>query len=509
MVAKPARWWRGSERGAGATDYLVVLLLIAVLAGAIAVSPAAGGVRSGIEKAICRVGQAGGLQKECEPAGDKPPPLVAVDPDMPTANCLTDIDYEYLENTTSARLKRVDILTDGGGQITLRRYVQGNGKPDLWQVWDMGWSDAGVGTPGENKFKAGIWAAIAGSNTEIYNFTDEKQARDFYEQLKDYRLGNWFKLAVRTNPISGAVVRLGSWMFGDGVDEFWGGKEPDRKPSQEVYDGGLWFGGFNDVALGKLPFSIVGKDWGTASGGVWKDNDTGETTYYLQGSDQLMESLEIDIERALKALGLDKKTTANLNKAMDWMEQQLSKQLGTPIKFPDGLRRGLATDSGVGVGLRGTISRWYGLTVDKNGKPVSFVQLDDVQGSWHLRGDISVGPLGFWYQNSMDGVRWRTTKTLDLTDPKQMGALSLVLRQAGQGAGGTIVAPFLLDELFDKGLGTMGKVDYDYEVTTANPNLNAGIGAMSFEWEGGSSKATSAQYFKPDVGWVPWEKCGL
>jgi hypothetical protein len=509
VVKKAVREGRAGERGAGAVDYLAVLLLIAAVAGVIAASSVPDDVQSSIAAGICKVAKAGGLSADCRAAQIGRPPLTASDPDVPKSTCLTDISNEILEFDTSVKLKRLDVLADGGGQLTLRRYVQGDGKPDLWQIWDQSWSDGGASTPSENKLKSGARALVSGANTEIYNFTDEKEARDFYKRLRDYRIGNWAKLAIRTNPITGAVTwGLGRlpWI-GDDIEDFMGGREPDRKPSQEIYDGGLWAGFFNDIPLGGIPLSIVGRDWANASGGVWKDYDTGDTTYYVQGTNQGMESLELDVGRMLKKLKLDKRVPANVQKALDGIQQELSSKMGTPVTLPPPLRRALATDTGLGVGLRGTVSRWYGVTYDKNGRPKTFVQTDDVQGSWHLRGDVHLGPAGAWLQDSQGGTRWRTTKTLDLTDPKERNAFDLAVRQAAQQ--NPIGAALALDDLFDKGLGTMAKVDYDYQVRTVSPSANVGIAGIAFESETSSSKATGAEYFKPGTGWVPWTKCAL
>jgi hypothetical protein len=503
MVPRPA-----SDRGASLVEWAATLFLASLIMGALLAAGLTGTVQDRTTWAVCVLF---GTQEDCDAAKAQQPPAQATDPDEPTGNCLVDVSSEYLETTVSGKYRYVDIITDGGAQLALRKYKGPDGK-EIWDVWDMAWSDAGAGASLPAKYQkkgmdAGAWATIAGSKAEIYRFDNEKDAREFYKQRRDHRIGNWAKLGVRTNPVLGGALNgflhipLVPKSVRDKVDDWFGGSEADRKPDEEYHDGGVMAGFFNDISLGGLPLSVVGKDFGWASGGVWKNNRDDTTTYYFQGSDQLMESLELDVGKALKKLKLYKKTSANVEKAITYIEDQLTSKFGTPITLPGPVRRALATDTGLGIGLRGTVGRWYGITY-KDGKPIGFTQVDDVQGSWHLRGDVAAGPLSAWMQDSQGGTRWRTTKELDLTKPEDMAALRANLSNP-------VAGMFGLDQYFADGGGRMSKVDYDYHVNTKNPSLNLGVAGVQFEDESAQSTATSAEYFKPGFGWVKWNRCGL
>ncbi|GAA2075578.1 hypothetical protein [Actinomadura alba] len=514
------------DRGAAALDYLGVLALVAAVAGALFLAPIPDDIADETRNQICRVLRAGGAVDECDKARTPPvapvvPQPVAVDPDIPTGACLTSIDNEYLEPSATLGIKRrLEAMADGGSQITVRHNKRADGS-DQWQVWDMGWSDGGANASidkiGPVEVNAGIWATIEGTDTEIYNFGSEKEARAFREQLRDYRIGGangWAKVAIRTLPPSGLITRMigGLPVIGDPFEEFMGAKEPDRKPSQEMVDGGLWAGFYNDIGLGKLPFSIVGRDWATASGGVIKDNENGDTTYYLQASNQIMESVELDFEKVLKQLKLDRRIPADLSKAIAELQRRAVQLGGMPVTIPPNLQRVLASDSGAGVGGRHTASRMYGYTIDKNGKPKSFSILNDNQLSWHWRGDAKLGPdalkVAGWYQDSLGGGRWRTTKELDLTNPLDKRVFDGAVQTLAQTPNGAIDAASLLDQMWDAGAGKMSRVNYDYQARTAQPSLSTPLGGLAFEWERNKSNATSAEYFKPGVGWLPWKGCG-
>lgn len=495
-------------------------MFAAVLVGVLVGTGVVGTAGTETTRAICKMFQ---RDSDCEAAG-VPPGTPSVDPDVPKGPCLVLSDSEYMENTTTVKLKRFDIVTDGGSQLTLRQYSQGNGKPDIWEVRDMSWTDAGaqVAVPND-KLKAGIWGTIAGSNTEIYTFDNEKDAREFFEQMKQYRLFNGYgtKVAVRTNPVTGALVKAGGWLpwVGDDIEDFWGDKEPDRKPTQEMWDGGVMAGFFNDTSLGALPLSVVGKNFGWVSAGISKNNVDGSTTFYFQGSEQLMEALEVDMGRALKLA--QTRGPAAVRKAIADVERKLGERLKMPVALPDSLKqsllRGTATDSGLAIGLRGTVGRWYSITIDKNGKPVNFTEMSDFQGSWYGRVDGSVGPLSAWYQDSMDGARWRVTSELDLTKPDEYAAFMRFLEtgtgggSAGPGLPGVnaVKAAAELDLYFLNGGGTTAMVQYDYAVRTGHPSLSVGIVGTEFEWEASESRATSGQYLKEGTGWVKWDACGL
>jgi hypothetical protein len=545
-----------SDRGTGALDYIAAIALVAAVAGVLVVSPIPSDIARRAKIEICKVVHWPRASDECETASTPVPQPVAVDPDIPAGQCLTSIENEYLEPgaTVGVAKKALNVMQDGGSQVTLRKYIQPDGTP-AWEVWDMGWSDAGAlaGINGKKKLmnrefqgSAGAWATLEGTNAEIYEFTNEKEALAFQKQQRDYRIGDpasWAKVAVRTLPISGGFTRLlgGLPVVGDSIEDFMGGREPERKPDQEYYDGGLWLGAFNDVGPAGLPASLVGRDWATASGGLWQYNKSGDKTLYFQASNQVMESVEFDLEPTLKALKLDKKVGADVVKGLQAAQGQVvaglvaqyvklygkagaaqfeqkvnakfASALGKLKNVPPPLLRGLATDSGAGIGGRATNSVWYGFTYDKNNKLKSFTEVDDEQLSWHYRVDAGVGPVSAWYQSSLTGERTRDTKTVDLTDPQQKAAFDAEMKKLGQGPIRMVEGFNGLKDMFDRGVGTMAKTTYDYDVQTLVPSANVdlyAVGAgLSVEWEKNHSELTGGQYWKPGVGWLPWKQCGL
>ncbi|WP_146087372.1 hypothetical protein [Thermomonospora echinospora] len=474
-------------------------------------------VRDGVRRELCKLSPSLGCPG---PPGTQP--VTMGDPDEPGGACLTNLHSRYGEFTAIGNGRIFSILSDGGTQLQLRRYVNGNGKPDTWQVWDMSWMDVGggVGIPDKSRLaflNAGAWATAEGSKAEIYEFDNEKEAREFYKKMENYRIGDPIKVAVRTNPLTGPAHWLAGHLpfgIGDRIGDQIGANEPDRKPAQEYWDGGLYNGFYNDIQLGPLPLSIVGKNFGTTSAGVWRTYAQGDkkenTTFYFQGSQQIMESAEADIDTMIKKA--KKRFPNSVQNRISDVERQLADKLGTTMKLPDPVKRAIATDSGVGIGLRGTGSTWIGITVDENGKPVEFTQIDDKQGSWHLRADLDVGPASAWYQNSQEGFRERTTKVLDLTKPEDKAAFDRYLKTSVQPAAATQnpIKPFRdLNQMFLDGAGTMSTVNFDNEVSTFNASIGAVVVGGEWEYDQTTSTATDASYWKPGTGWVKWDKCGL
>ncbi|RAY11624.1 hypothetical protein DPM19_28765 [Actinomadura craniellae] len=506
------------SRGEGAAGYLAVILLFSAVLGGISVSPVGDDVGDGIESAICRVLRAGDLAAadECDPPPTAQPPanpVIPKDPNEPSGPCLAYIHSEYLENTLAGRFRYFDVMTDGGSQLTMRRYVQGGGKPDIWEVWDGAWMNADIGTPTlKSKIPAGFWIGPMAGNTEIYRFDNEKDARDFYNRMREYRIGNWAKNAFRTNPLTGWIPWAGGHLpwVGDDIEEWVGNKEPDLPPAQEFYEAGIWNGFWNDVPVG--PLSIVGKNFGWTTGGSWKDNQTGQTTYFFSASQQLMESVTLDSKPARSYAS--RKWGKNWSpeaaqEAIKKIEKELTTKGGTPVTLPPAVRRAIELDGEVGVGLRGTYGRWYGLVVDKDGKAVGLTQIDQVQGSWHLRAGANIGPGSAWIQDSQWAAKWRTNKNLDLNNPQDRVAYDAFVRQLSNGPAGPVAGALVLDEYFNNGGGTMSKVTYDSDVRTTHPNVDFGVGFFEYENETVTDNGVKGEYFDPDKGWVKWERCGL
>jgi hypothetical protein len=545
-----------ADRGAGPVEYLVVVLFIAVIVAALQLSGIGTSVAGHISAAICQVGKKGGLVERCDPPLREPgvPSQATPDPDEPTHSCVVRNERHYVEETVTFPVRYVDVRTNSRGTMVLKRKIEPDGR-EVWEVEDFTWGEGAVATPsirrstidsdsptGAQETRGadfGAWAGISITNGKVYRFDNERDARQFYGDLRDHRLGNPINFALRTNPLTGWAVWLAGRLpvVGDDIDEFMGGSEPDRRPSAEYLEGGLT-GGFNgDIPLGNIaaaPFK--GRGW--LVDGQLRDNETGETTVYFRDSAEGEAGLQFDMANVWRALpaGFRERVARGIDDDLDAViaviETQLRGEFGNDVVIsPDQrnqLKTALKINPDVGINFKGRIGVQYALTQDKNGKPIRFTKTDWKQLILYVRvGGKTTGTGGNRNLAGAGNVqwsplahRWETEKTLDLTDARDLQAAQSFFGADAVDLVAKSVNPFTrwsgrggLDEYFDQGGGTMARYSYRTDADSAKVTVNGArstrrtYGLLEIGEDSETNDLVSAEYFKPGQGWVTWKRC--
>ncbi len=515
------------DRGEGAVGYLAVLLLIAAVLATLVLAGLGGRVGASLEYAICRVLQAGGLVGHCEPPKPSDGRKAVPDPDAPQRPCLAHSESTYLEETLTIPTKRVDVRSNSRGTLQLNKRVGPDGKPQ-WEVVDFTWGEGGVATPetGAGPVKGGVWGGATVTNGKVYGgFRDEREARKFFEDLKEHRIGSDVKFTLRTNPISGGFVWLGTklpWV-GDDVDRYMGGSEPDRKPVGEYMEGGLTGGAKADIELGRLKIPLKGRGW-LVSGSQTDLRNGEKTTYYTQRG-EFEAGIQIDVGDVIQKLPAPVRKRAQqgledgLDAVMDVIEARLRSELGNGfVMLPEQrsqIRAQVRLNPSGGLNYKHRGGTTWGVTHDKDGKVVRVTQVKNGQDIVYFRADgklRSTGGSG-GKADGTAGKQWiiyaqrtLTEKALDHSRTEDRPVIDRYLRDGDTDA---------VERAWDDGAGTMGTVTYDNTGDTGKLEGKGASGKKPKSWLGifevgrENEKHTmqSARYFKPGVGWVPWPSC--
>ncbi|MEU6039255.1 hypothetical protein ABZ801_28020 [Actinomadura sp. NPDC047616] len=530
------KWSRGAARTAGRRDagegplsYLVVALLCAALALALVLSGIGGRVVSSIAAAVCQIGESAGLVQDCRPPGGGGRGQAQRDPDEPATGCVPFMESHYLEETVGIPLRYVDVRTNSRGTLQLIERVGPDGRR-AWEVVDFTWGEGGVGTPDglrAGPAGGGVWGGLTITNGKVYGgFTSEKEAREFFDDLRDHRIGNEVKFTLRTNPLTGGFVWLGSrlpWV-GDDIDRFMGGSEPDREPTEEYMDGGLT-GGFRadlDVSAGpaqlKLPFK--GRGWLLTGSRV--NNTNGQTTHYFTQRGEFEAAVQVDVSRLVRTLpasvrrqvqqGLDE----GVDVVLDMIERQLRGQYGNGfVLLPEQraqMRAQIKINPSVGFNYKHRGGTQWGVTYDRDGDIVGINQIQNGQDIVYVRvdgrtsgqngvgdrGQLTVG--GQWI---LFAQRTVTEKNLDYSSAEDRAVIDRYLRDGDTDA---------VERAWEGGAGTMSRLTYDNTGDTtklegrgSTPRRRLGFVEIGREAERHSLQ--SAHYYRKGQGWVPWQGC--
>ncbi len=501
-----------------------MLLLCAAIVAAVVVGGVGGLISDGISEGICKVLRAGGMGQNCplDPGGNRPG-KAAPDPDEPTQPCLAQSESTYLEETVTIPTRRVDGRTNSRGTVQLNKRVGPDGKP-VWEVVDFTWGEVGVATPevGGGPVKGGVWGGYTVTNGKVYGgFHDEKEARRFFEDLKEHRIGSDVKFTVRTNPVSGGLVWLGTrlpWV-GDDFDRYMGGSEPDRKPTSEYLDDGLTGGVKADIELSSIKVPLKGRGWVVT--GSQNNLQNGEkTTYYTQRG-EAEAGVQIDVSRLVRLLPEPARTRAKqgfadgIDAVMVLVEQELGKN---GLKMLPGqraqVRAAVKLNPSIGLNYKHRGGTTWAVTQDENGNVVRLSQVQNGQDILYARvdGKLKADGEGAKAQGTL-GQQWilfaqrtLTEKTMDASKPEEREVIERYLRDGDDGA---------VERAWDDGLGTMGRTTYDNTGETSKleakgdgggkPKSRWGIFEIGRETE--RHTLQSAEFYKPGTGWVPWAKC--
>ncbi|XVQ12654.1 hypothetical protein ACQP1W_08890 [Spirillospora sp. CA-255316] len=524
---KDARRGIRRDGGEGPVGYLAALLLCGVLAGAFVLSGLGGQVIGNIGAAVCKVARSGGLVQRCAPPPDPGGNPQAQDPDLPVTPCLAYSDTTYLEETLTIPTKRIDVRTNSRGTLQLNRLVGPDGRP-TWQVVDFTWGEGGVATPevGAGPVSGSVWGGVTVTNGKIYSgFRDEAEARRFFEDLTEHRIGNETKFTLRTNPLTGGFVWLGTklpWV-GDDFDRYMGGSEPDRRPTGEYLEGGVT-GGFKvDIALSRVKIPLKGRGWSV--NGSQTNLQNGEVTTYYNDRGEFEAAVQLDVGDIVRRLPPAVRRRAEqgledgLDAVMNAIETRLRGEYGAQFSLlPEHraqMKAAIKVNPSIGFNYKHRGGTTWAITEDAQGNIVRVSQTQNGQDIVYARvdgkvdGGNSAGDRG----QATAGKQWilfaqrtLTQKDLDYSRSEDRAVIDRFLGDGDTGA---------LERAWENGVGTMGRTTYDNTGDTMKlegkgasgnkPRTRWGIFEIGHESE--THRLQSAHFYKPGTGWVPWTAC--
>ncbi|QKW34171.1 hypothetical protein HUT06_09165 [Actinomadura sp. NAK00032] len=494
-----------ADRGASVTEYVGILALVA----AVCASLLTFGVPGRTSGAVCRALHTMHLTGACSgtaTAAGKP------DPDEPRTACSTGIETKYLEETVTIPT-RINVRTNSRNTLQLDHRVGANGK-STWEVSDFTWGEGGIASPDfDFKFgKFGIWGGGQLTNGDVYSFDNEKEARKFFDDLVDHRIGNTAKFVVRTNPLTSGF----SWLVGKTpvvgkyYDRWIGGSEPDRKPSADYREGGLTGGFKSELNLWKVKMPAKARGW--LIDGTRTDRKTGQRTTYYTEKGEAEAGVLVNLGDVWKRLpkGARERAAAGAADALALAMAEISKRIGakgielTPAQT-EKIKAKIQLNPNAGLNFKRRAQTTWAYTEDKDGTMLSLTKTSNTQDILYFRADGKLsGGVDSEKGAVIGGKQWLlysertvTDKTLDYADPQDRKALE------DYGETGDDAA---LDRYFTGGGGRMSRLTYDVTGDTDKLDVNWG-GLFEGSGEHQINTLTGAQFYKAGQGWVPWTRC--
>lgn len=494
-----------SDRGASVPEYVGIVALVAAVCASLFVL----GVPGRTSDAVCRALHTMRLTGACSATGTA---AGKADPDEPRTACTTGIESRYLEETVTIPT-RLNVRSNSRNTVQIERKVGSNGKPS-WEVSDFTWGEGGLASP-DFKFsfgKLGIWGGGQFTNGDVYSFDNEQDAKKFFDDLVDHRIGNTAKFVVRTNPItSGFSWLAGKTPFvGKYYDRWIGGSEPDKEPSADFQEGGITGGFKGELNLWKLKLPAKARGW--LIDGTRTDRKTGQRTTYFTEKGEAEVGVLVNLGDVWKKLpkGARERAAAGAADALALAVNEISERLGakgielTPTET-EKIKGRIQLNPNAGLNFKRRTQTTWAYTEDKDGNMLGLTKTSNTQDVLYFRADGKLGgSVGSDKGEVIAGKQWLllsernvTEKALDYADPQDRKALE-EYRQTGDDAA--------LDRYFTAGGGRMSRLTYD--VTGDTDKLDANSGAL-FEGSGEHqiNTLTGAQYYKAGQGWVPWKRC--
>ncbi|MFB4312827.1 hypothetical protein [Actinomadura sp. 21ATH] len=520
---------RARDAGEGPVSYLLIVLLCAVLVVAVVLSGIGGQAAQTIAAAVCQVGKAAGLVAECEPPRPPRDDLTQRDPDEPTRGCVPFMESHYLEETVGIPLRYVDVRTNSRGTLQLVERVGPDGKR-TWEVVDFTWGEGGVGSPDglrTGPVSGSVWGGLTITNGKVYGgFTSEAEARRFFDELRDHRIGSDIRFTLRTNPVTGGFVWLGSrlpWV-GDDIDRYMGGSEPDRAPTEEYMDGGLT-GGFRadvDLSLGPANLRLPFKGRGWLLVGSRRNNTNGQTTEYYTQRGEVEAAVQLDVGDIVRRLpaGVRRQVQdgleVGLDAVLDVIEGKLRNEYGRDFSLlpqhREQMKAQIKINPSVGFNYKHRGGTQWGVTYDRNGNVVGVSQIQNGQDILYVRADGRAvgentdrdrGQITAGGQWILFAQRTVTEKHLDYSSAEDRAVIDRYLRDGDTDA---------VEEAWRNGAGTMSRMTYDNTGDTTKlegkgntPRRRLGFIEIGREHE--RHTLQSAQYWREGEGWVTWPSC--
>ncbi|WP_329519610.1 hypothetical protein [Spirillospora sp. NBC_01491] len=501
------------------------MITVTLVSGAVGIRLA-----HGIQVAICRLLEVGGLDAVCDAGTGPSRPSGAVrDPDEPITPCVAGMESAYLEETLTVPTKRIDVRTNSRGTVQLIEKVGPDGRR-FWDVMDFTWGEAGVSSPeiGDSKFKYGVWGGLDVTNGKGYRFTDEAAARAFLKDLTGHRIGNAAKFTVRTNPITGGL----SWLLGKipkvgkAYDRWIGGSEPDGEAAIDYVDGGITGGGKGELDLGPVKFPFKGRGWWVQ--GTQNDRESGQKTTYVTQRGEAEIGVSIDLASIWRGLpkGVEERAAAGMDDALDLamtlIVKRLGQELGDGFVMPPRqraeIKKAIRVNPSGGLNYKHRGGATASFTVDRQGRPVRLVRTSYGQDVVYFRADGKAKVDGEGVRaEATAGRQWiihaqrtQTDRALSYSDPADRKVIEEYGRTGDER---------MLDAYFAVGGGTMSRLTYDNTGETEKEEAKGGtkgaakgkrrshLGVYEVAREREKHTVQSAEYYKPDRGWVPWTRC--
>jgi hypothetical protein len=515
---------RGRDRGEGGLGYLGVMLVAAAIIVGLLGSGIGGRLGAAGWTAVCKALRAGGAADSCDPHTGMPPGAIPRDPDEPTRGCVPRVESRYLEETLTIPTRRIDVRTNSRGTVQMIKRLGPDGRP-TWEIWDFTWHEAGLATP-ETPFgpvKAGAWGGVSINHGKIYGgFGDEAEARRFFTDLEQHRIGNEAKFTLRTNPITGGLVWLGTLLpwVGDDFDRFMGGSDPDRKPTGELLDGALT-GGFKvDVEAGRFKVPTKGRGWLVL--GSQTNLENGETTTFFNSRAEFEVGLQFDVGDIMSKLppavrqraqqGLEDGVDAVLNVIEGTLKSKHGNDFLLLPEHRAQLRSQIKLNPSIGFNYKHRGGTTWGVTTDRDGNVVRVSQTRNGQDVFYARVDAKSrsSSEGGGKTEAVVGRQWIlfaqrtvTEKHMERSDPEARAVIDRYLYDRDTDA---------VERAWDRGVGTQGRMSYDNTGDTLKAEAKGAgntrrWGVLEFGRESEDHILQSAHYFKPGQGWVAWKGC--
>jgi hypothetical protein len=364
------------------------------------------------------------------------------------------------------------------------------------------------------------------TNGKIYSgFRDEAEARRFFEDLTEHRIGSETKFTLRTNPLTGGFVWLGTklpWV-GDDFDRYMGGSEPDRQPTGEYLEGGVTGGFKADIALSRVKIPLKGRGWSVS--GSQTNLQNGEVTTYYNDRGEFEAAVQLDVGDIVKRLPPAVRRRAEqgledgLDAVMNAIETRLRGEYGAQFSLlPEHraqMKAAIKVNPSIGFNYKHRGGTTWAITEDAKGNIVRVSQTQNGQDILYARVDARVdggnsagdrGQATAGKQWILFAQRTLTQKDLDYSRSEDRAVIDRFLGDGDTGA---------LERAWENGVGTMGRTTYDNTGDTMKlegkgasgnkPRTRWGIFEIGRESE--THRLQSAHFYKPGTGWVPWTAC--
>lgn len=525
-----------TDRGASIVEYAALIVLAALILAALTAAVSTTTITDNVRQALCTI-----LRIENCPALKPPRAQAPPEPTTEQARCVRDQRISYVEAQGYARPRIVGVRGGMRWTTTTRVISHGPGTPDTYEVTLQSWKEGAVeaGIKGGGKLPADAMAYLGLNATEgkTWTFGSKQQADDFQKEIPRYFIGGTAYDAAKT--ATGPVGTVLGWLdsaTGGHVKKWAQGDPP--KPQQEYDELGptagvdlradIPLGGDNQVSLG-----AKGRFWRLY--GRSKNNETGESTYYLRQNNEIQPTVSINLSGYASTFkGL---TGKDLEAAVS---KAVFQQTGRAVGVPASVLRTITKYGAVGLSLKWKPNTQYQVTTDKDGNLTRVTKVDDTILTWYAQGSSKGTTIGgddgspdkngrgrhrkptdpkiknprVQGLNSIASSRTTETDTLDLNTPEERDDAAKAMSRILLGNYVNPVTPpsdDALEQAFrDRGTKTRLTYDNDVKGGKAEGQSYGAKGLLGLEISGEDEQdhLSGAEYWDPtSASWKTWANC--